>query len=285
MNLIDLILNFAGMLLWLNWRSTRADPLEHPTKVELAGTLRRAEPRRVRRWHFLAALAALLFVRAIFYWEFGSETDWTPKLNLLVVVPAFSSKSFSAVLLFSLLGFLRMLLVVYFWLLVLTVINQRETEVTPISRMIQLQLGRVSYWPWWVRTVLPVPAVCGLWIVVHPLLVHAAVVNRVPSNAHLIQQGMLLGACLYSSLKLLLPVFLLAHLLTSYVYLGSNPFWDFTNMTARNILAPLRRMPLRFGRVDFAPLIAITLLLLLLHALPNLILEELRQRNLTLWPQ
>jgi uncharacterized protein YggT (Ycf19 family) len=284
-NLIDFILNLAGLLLWLNWRSTRADPLEQPAKVELARTLRRAEPRRIRRWHFLAALAALLFVRAIFYWEFGSETDWTPKLNLLVVVPAFSSKSFSTAFLFSLLGFLRMLLVVYFWLLALTVINQRETEANPMSKMIQLQLGRVSYWPWWVRAVLPVLAVCGLWIVLHPLLVYAAVVSRVPSNAHLIGQGLLLGACLYFSLKLLLPSFLLVHLVASYVYLGSNPFWDFTNMTARNILAPLRKMPLRFGRVDFAPLIAITLLLLLLHALPNLILEELRRRNLTLWPQ
>jgi hypothetical protein len=44
-------------------------------------------------------------------------------------------------------------------------------------------------------------------------------------------------------------------------------------------------LPLRWGRVDFAPLVGIILLLLLLHALPNLVLSQLSRRNLTIWPQ
>jgi hypothetical protein len=44
-------------------------------------------------------------------------------------------------------------------------------------------------------------------------------------------------------------------------------------------------VPLRFGKVDFAPLVGIVLVLLVLHALPNLVLNQLGRRNLTLWPQ
>ena len=65
MGLIDFILNLAGMLLWLNWRSIRFDPLARTTPATLAGTLRRAEPPRMKRWHFLAALAALLLLRGL----------------------------------------------------------------------------------------------------------------------------------------------------------------------------------------------------------------------------
>ena len=72
MGIIDFILNLAGLLLWLNWRSLRFDPLGKRTPATLIGTLRRAEPRRLRRWHLPAALGGLLLLRAVFYWQIGS---------------------------------------------------------------------------------------------------------------------------------------------------------------------------------------------------------------------
>ena len=42
MGLIDFILNLAGLLLWLNWRAAKADPLGKPAPATLIGTLRRA---------------------------------------------------------------------------------------------------------------------------------------------------------------------------------------------------------------------------------------------------
>ena len=71
MSLIDFILNVAGLLLWLNWRSVFADPFATATPSTLSGTLRRAQPRQVQRWHFPAAMAALLLVRAFFYQQIG----------------------------------------------------------------------------------------------------------------------------------------------------------------------------------------------------------------------
>jgi hypothetical protein len=44
-------------------------------------------------------------------------------------------------------------------------------------------------------------------------------------------------------------------------------------------------LPLRFGRIDLTPLAGIILILILLHALPNVVLNQLNRRNLTLWPQ
>ena len=53
MGIIDFILNLAGLLLWLNWRSNRFDPLVKRMPATLMGTLRPAAPKRLRRWHLL----------------------------------------------------------------------------------------------------------------------------------------------------------------------------------------------------------------------------------------
>ena len=101
MSLINFILDIAGLLLWLSWRSIRFDPFTRPTPATLAGTVRRAEPVRLKRWHFLAALLGLLAVRAAFYWQIGPAVNWTPRLDLGIVALAFRSDVFFTVLLFS----------------------------------------------------------------------------------------------------------------------------------------------------------------------------------------
>ena len=83
---------------------------------------------------------------------------------------------------------------------------------------------------------------------------------------------------LYLSLQYVLPPFLLLHLIGSYVYLGGNPLWEFVRATARNLLAPLGWLPLRVARLDFAPVVGVVVLLLLLHWVPSLMPRSL-------WPQ
>ena len=278
MGLIDFILSLAGVLVWLNWRSIRFDPLVKTTPATLVGTLRRAEPRRRKGWHLLAGLAGLLVLRAVLYHLIGPEADWKPKLDLFFVVPSFHSHVFLHALLFSLLSFARMLIICYFWLLMLAVINRRNTEPDPLQKTLGLHLGPVARWPWPVQVLLPVVLIAGLWLALHPLLVHLEIVGRVRSMAGLAEQGVLIGLALYFSLQYLLPPFLLLHLVASYVYLGSSPAWDFVRATARNLLAPLRWLPLRVGRLDFAPVAGVILLLFLLHWLPS-------KMPRSLWPQ
>jgi uncharacterized protein YggT (Ycf19 family) len=240
---------------------------------------------RVKRGHFLIALAALLFGRAFFYWQVGPAVNWTPKLDLFFVVLTFRGAFFLPSLLFSLLSFLRAFLVCYFWLLTLAAINRSVSSSDPIQKMISLQLGLLARWPWLAQIAASILTVAVLWIIFHPAMVYAGVTTRAQSNLHLVEQGLLVGVGILLSLKYFLPAFLGVHLVASYVFLGKSPLWDFVGLTARNIVAPLNRLPLRAGRVDLAPIIVIVLTLLLLHTLPNFALAYLGQHNRTVWPQ
>jgi uncharacterized protein YggT (Ycf19 family) len=292
MSLIDLILNLAGLLFWLNWRSMRFDPLAHSSAATLVRTLKRAEPPRLRGWQFLAGLAGLLLLRALLYWQIGGAAGWTPKLDLTWVVLAFRCDHLTlrpdvlgSALLYSVLSFVRLLAVFYFWLLALVVINRKGRQADPLQKLLRAHLGWVGRWPWWVQSLWPMVLAATLWAALHPLLVSLNVTGPVQSPAHLLEQGLMVGAALYLSLKYLLPLFLLLHLVGSYVYLGHNPLWDFVNLTSHNLLAPLRRLPLRYATVDFAPLAGAALILLLLHVLPVHALPWLeKQYHLKLWP-
>jgi uncharacterized protein YggT (Ycf19 family) len=292
MPLIDFILNLAGLLLWLNWRALHFEPLARSSAATLAGTLKPAAPRRLRPWHFLAGLAALLLLRAPLYWQLGAAADWTPRLNLVSVVLAFRcdplvlrTDVLGPALLYSGLSFVRVLVIFYFWLLALALINRRVGDTHPLLQLLRLHLGRVGRWPWLVQLCLPLLAVAGLWAALHLLLVYFNVTAKVQSLAHLLAQGLLVGGGIYLSLKYLLPLCLLLHLVSSYVYLGRNPLWDFVSLTSQNVLAPLRWLPLRYATVDFAPLAGAVLIFLFLHVLPVHGLPWLEQQcHLKLWP-
>ena len=285
MGLIDFILNLAGVLLWLSWRSIHFDPLVKTSPATLVGTLRRAEPRRLKGWQLLVGLAALLVLRALLYQQIGPEADWRPRLNLYFVVLAFRNDLLLPVIVFSALSFTRMLIICDFWLLALAMINRRNTGSDPLLRMLRLHLGPVARWPWLLQLLLPLLLIAGLWIALHPLLVHFEITSRAHSNANLVGQGILIGTALYLSLQYVLPVFLFLHLITTYVYLGSSPLWDFVGTTARNLLAPLRRLPLRIAKFDFAPVAGVILIFALLHWLPNFILGEIARNKMSPWPQ
>ena len=249
------------------------------------GTLRRAEPRHLQGWQLLVGVIIVLLLRAWIYWAIGSPADWTPKLDLGLVVLAFRSDRFLVVLLFSMLSFLRTLIIFYFWLLILVVINRRTTDPDPIQKLIRMHLGRSAHWPWPLQLVLPALFAAALWLAFYPLLAHLGVLNRSRSGARLIEQSLLIGGALFFNLKFLFPPFLVLHLIASYVYLGSSPVWDFVSNTARNILTPLRPLPMRVGKLDLAPLAGLALVLLFLHWLPSWVLMTLDHRNLTFWPQ
>jgi uncharacterized protein YggT (Ycf19 family) len=283
--IVDFILNLAGLSLWLSWRSFNLDPAVRATPSSLAGTLRRAEPRRLRAWHFLAALGLLLLLRPLLYRALGSALNWTSKLDLGVVTLAFRSDLPRTAFLYSLLSFVFTLLVFYTWLVFLAVVNKRVESPDAFLRMVRLQLGRFSRWPAPVLVILPGITIAMVWLAASPLLAWGGVVDRAQSPAHLLEQSLLVGLVIYLSLKYFIPAILLLHLISSYVYLGNHPIWEFISLTARNLLAPLRWLPLRAGKFDFAPLLGMVLSLLLLHAMPILIVQSMLEHNVILWPR
>jgi uncharacterized protein YggT (Ycf19 family) len=270
---VDFILNLAGLLLWLNWRAGKADPIGKPTPATLIGTLRRTEPANARRWHLPAALGGLLLLRALFYWQIGSAAGWIGKLDLGIVVIPFRSNLFGQMLLFSIFSFARMFGIFYLWLMLLSILG----GPMPIHRLIKIQLGKIDGWPRWTKFFLP-PAVIALawglaswplaWLHIIPQPV--SVMDRVGGSLVIALGG-------YLAWKFLIAALLGLHLLNSYVYFGRHPFWNYVNATARQLLRPLEKIPLRAGKADFAPVAGIALVFLLAGA-AGFFLGELYRR-------
>lgn len=260
MGLIDFILNLAGLLLWLNWRSVRFDPLGKRTPATLIGTLRRAEPRRLRRWHLLAALGGLLLLRAGIYWQIGSAAHWTGTLNLSVITLSFRSDYFVRMLLFSIFSFGLTLGVFYLWLLLLSILA--GPEPLPFHRLVRMPLGGIDRWARGVKFLLPLIVTATFWWLASWLLAELQIIPKPVSTAQRFEESLVIGLSSYLTWKYLAGALLVLHLLNSYIYFGKHPFWGYVNAGAQTLLSPLRALPLRVGKADFAPVVGIALVFL-----------------------
>ena len=259
MGIIDFILNLAGLLLWLNWRSLRFDPLGQRTPATLIGTLRRAEPRRLRRWHLPASLGGLLFLRAVLYWQIGSGVGWAAgKLNLGVIELSFRSDHFIPILLFSFFSFGLTLGVFYLWLLLFSILDGPE----PFHRLVRMQLGPIDRWPRWLKFSLPLALAAASWWLASWVLAWLAIVPPPVSAAHRIEESLIIGLGSYLAWKYAAGALLILHLLNSYIYFGKHSFWLYVTAEAQTLLRPLRAVPLRAGKADFAPVVGIVLVFL-----------------------
>jgi uncharacterized protein YggT (Ycf19 family) len=269
MGIINFILNLAGLLLWLNWRSLRFDPLGKRMPATLIGTLRRAEPQRLRRWHLLAALGGLLLLRAVFYWQIGSETGWVAgKINLGIIELSFRSDSFGLILLFSVFSFGLTLGVFYLWLLLFSILAGPE----PFHRLVRMQLGPIDRWSRGVKSFLPLVLTALLWWLVSWVLAWLAIVPQPVSAAHRIEESLVIGLASYLAWKYVAGALLVLYLLNSYIYFGRHLFWNYVAAEAQTLLRPLRAVPLRAGKADFTPVVGMILVFLF---------AELAERGLT----
>jgi len=257
MTLLDLILNLAGLLVWLSWRSVKFDPLVRASPFSLAGALKRTEPAHFRRWYFLAALGALLSARALLYWQIGSAVNWVPHLRLGAISLFFRSDLPGRAGLFSALSFGLTVAVFYLWLLLLSLVNRRTADAEPVQRLVRLHLGRVDGWPWPVKLALPLFVTTLLWLALNPVLTGLKLIQPALSIAHRFEEAAIIGLSSYLAWQYLIGGLLLLSLFSTYVYLGSNPWWSFVNLTGANLLVPLHRAPLRLGKVDLAPVVGI----------------------------
>jgi uncharacterized protein YggT (Ycf19 family) len=272
MSLIDFILNLVGLVFWLSWISP--DPQERLTgsAATLAGTLKRANTPNPMRGRVYAGLVlpVLLVVRGGVYYLAGRASDWTPVLELGVVTLHFRNGWLSHMLLFSVLSFGLTLVVFYSWLLLLSAVNHNLPDTDAFQAQVRGFLGSLDRWPRVIKLALPFIG-CGLlWIAWHPLLVLVKIVPAARSQTMLAGQGAIIGCMSYLGWKYLIVGLLLVHLVNSYVYLGNQPFLGFINGTSRNLLTPVRWLPLRIGKVDFSPLVGIALVFLLSEAAVNL---------------
>jgi len=262
MGIVDFILNLAGLLMWLNWRANRFDPLVKRLPTTLMGTLRPAAPKRLRRWHLLAFVAILLLLRAVIYWWIGSQMNWSGKLNLGIVVLYFADNShwsgFCHMLLFSFYSFGVMLGGFYTCLLSLSLL----AGPPPIHGLVKIPLGRIDGWPGWIKVLLPFFVTAVLWLLTSWLLERMDILPAAIVAAR-VQQSLVLGLSTYLLWQFPLGAVLLLHLLNSYIYFGKHPLWNYVTVTSQTLLRPFKKIPLRAGKVDIAPLVVLALLFLI----------------------
>ena len=264
MSYVDFILNLAALLLWIKWRSLPFDPIHKRTPATLVGTLRRAAPSHFRRWHLLAAIGALLVLRAAVYWWIGPAFGqvWIGKLDLGVTVLPFRSDWFVRILAFSFFSFGLVLGNYYICLLLLSLLNAQSAAAGSVQRLVRMQLGGIDGWPPWVKILLPFAlSASGWWLASWPLT-WLAIIPAPVSAGHRLEESVVIGLAGYLVWKFIAAALLALHLVNTYVYFGKHPFWNYVNATAQKLTAPLRKIPLRTGRVDFAPVVEIALIFL-----------------------
>lgn len=285
MSVIDFILNITALLLWVSWRYVPFDPLTKTKPGTMTGTLRPANARSFRAAKFftgigsLLAIIALLLARALLYWWVGGALSWTPAVNLGAISISFRSDLFGRMMVFSAASFAHLLVMFYLWLLLLSLLNPRGVESDSPNRFLRIQLGGVHFWPWPVKALLPFFLVLLLWLLPGYLLGVWGIVPMAPSWMIRVEQGILLGLSAYLAWKYAIAAVLGLHLLNTYVHLGSQPVWNFINATARRLLTPLRALPLRLGKMDLAPLVAIALVFAAAELIQNGIHRQLPDRK------
>jgi uncharacterized protein YggT (Ycf19 family) len=202
----------------------------------------------------------LLFLRAVLYWQIGSGVGWTAgKLNLGVIELSFRSDYFGLILLFSLFSFGLILGVFYLWLLLFSILAGPE----PFHRLVRLQLGPIDGLPGWVKFILPPLLVAPLWWLASWLLAWWTIVPQPVSALHRVEESLVIGLGSYLAWKFAAGALLILYLLNSYIYFGKHPFWNYVTNEAQTLLRPLQIIPLRAGKVDFAPVVGIALVFLL----------------------
>jgi hypothetical protein len=259
MNWVDLILNIAGLLLWLNWRAGKADPLGKRTPATLIGTLRSAAPQKMRRWDVPLVLASLIFLRAVFYWLIGPALRWAGTLNLGIISLSFRSDKFSRILLFSALSFALALGIFYSCITLFSLLKGPK----PVHDFVRMQLGRIDGWAPALKWFLPLIVTAVCWWLVSWLLAWLQIIPQ-PSPARRIEEALIIAMQGYLLWQYPIAAILVLYLLNSYIYFGRHPVWNYVGGTAQTLLRPLKIIPfLRIGKVDFKPVVGIALVFLI----------------------
>jgi hypothetical protein len=271
MAVLDFILNCVCLLLWLNWRSRGLTSLPAAPGIALIGTLKRAGRRRAERWPSSVALVAILVARAVLYAEVGSSTRWIPSLSFGPLALHFRTDNFVRMLLFSWLGFVAFLAIFYFSLFLITAVNRNVPNNEPWTALMRAHIGLFARLPAWVTLLAPFAGGFVFWIALGPMFEKFQLTVATKSFTALLRQASVIGLSTWMFWPYLIAGILMLYIVSSYVYLGNAPFWNFIGLSGRNLLRPLSPLPLRCGKADLTPLLALGLVIALAMYAPSML--------------
>ena len=244
------ILNLIGLLFWILWRAGTM-PRPKPANA-ITGPSPRQGTVFKRSWVYLLALAGLLIFRAIFYNQFGPGLDWIPSLELIHETPHFRSDYFPRSLAYSVLSFTRWLSALYFcWVLLATIRPESDTAKMWRS-FLRSQFGWIGGLP---STALWIAALL-LAILLHIIEAEWMVYIGVRTESSHYYKLLPLLVILDFRIAIYLSMGIITlYILNSYVYFGEKNLWNNVNDCGKQLLSPIRRIPLVVGKVDLAPIL------------------------------
>jgi uncharacterized protein YggT (Ycf19 family) len=249
----------------MSWRMASASPEDVPWQRTLLRTLRRAAPKGRLHWGYPALLLAVLLLRGLLYFQLGSALHWVPQLDFDLLTIPFRSDRLGRMMLFSFLGFGQWLGGFYLWLLLLSALAHRVPEGNSVRHFVQINLGWPDRLPSVVKLLLPLPVVTLLWAGAAWWFGHLGLMPAPASVGQVMAQGGVLALGSLLLWQYLLAAILILFLIHSYVFIGSTPFSEFIDGVGFAALAPLRWVPLRLGKVDGAPVVALALVFVDAH--------------------
>jgi len=265
MEWLHLILNLAALLLWIHWRDVPVSTA--PVKSKSPGVrFKRLGIRLARGSLGLLLLAMLLVGRAWFYHRIAPEVDWQPRLTLITYTPQitadlslpFAWADFTKQLAFSLVSFAGWLVRYNFVLVFCSVLKPEIDEARGWRHFLRGQLGLLDRLPALVKIPLALALGAGVhygaawWLVglgIMPALAPEALLHLAGGMAVLDLR--IVAWCAMVVLSLFV--------LNSYIYFGKHKFWKIIEATGHGLLRPFRLFPMKWGRVDFAPLAGLAL--------------------------
>jgi len=255
MAFINLLLDLVVLVLGLSVLGIGTRAPAHRAGT-LLGNLKPAESRPTRSWKPVALLVVLLFLRPFLYRILSDVLGEIPSWNAIPASIPFRPDSFLRLLLFSWVSFIWTLIHFLCWVLLLSALSKACRDPANWNRFFEELIGPLVRWPLPLSLLLPGLAAGLLWLTLRWPLRMMAIAPAPASTAALLEQSILVGLGVWVSIRWLLGGLLLLRLINTYVYLGSNPFWDFVHQIGGIPLLPFRRLPLQIGKLDLSPLLA-----------------------------
>ena len=243
---LHLILNWTALLLWVGARPGYSGAVGR--RISLGGRL-------VRTGLPLVGVVLLLAGRAAFYDRFAAEVGWIPYLAMADYVLPFGQHDFAGKFAFSVATFGQWLVVYYYCLFFLSLIAPRPPVAEGWRRFLRSQLGPVHEWPATVRVALPVLG-AAVWHYGLASWLGALQAFPVSMGPLGLQWVLVMTALNLQAVAWLALGVLGMFVIQNYVVLGGAELWRVTEAGGRALLRPLQALPLRTGRVDLAPLVA-----------------------------
>lgn len=250
MKIVDGLLNFASILIWIQWLAFFKTPTH--IHLTLATLVKPADERLRKNYYPLYIILTIIILRAIFYYFTAPITKWNPTLNLIAISIPFKSDIFMRILLYSFLSFSLYLIVFYFWLFFLSIINHYEDHDL-IHRNIIYHLGIFGRLPIVLKILTPFIACSILWLIFGNIFSAMGIFEKPPTFGKFLLQSGLLSLCLIFSLKYLIILICGFYIIYMYIYLGPHPFWIYMGLTGKRLLKFLKW--LKIGRLELSPLV------------------------------